>query len=168
MSLSCCLTGKNFECSVESTSPLVQAARNTAVSPQVAYLLVIDDSQFFNVFVYIQAADITRECSVSWTPRRKTIKKCLTRNVGQCPSWWPPCQIQVTPSVQCREVWLTLTAIVPCSNTAKTRNPLKFVGVAQTRQQISAVSRPTFTILTGHVEEILLFKKFFSDCRYMP
>jgi len=43
---------------VESTSPLVQAARNTAVSPQVAYLLVIDDSQFFNVFVYIQAADI--------------------------------------------------------------------------------------------------------------
>jgi len=45
---------------------------------------------------------------------------------------------------------------------------LKFAGVPQTRQQISAVSRPKFTILSGHVEEVLLFNKFFSDCRYMP
>jgi len=37
----------------------------------------------------------------------------------------------------------------------------------QTRQQISAVSRPKFTILSGHVEKVLLFNKFFSDCRYM-
>ena len=36
----------------------------------------------------------------------------------------------------------------PCSNAAKTRNPLKFAGVPQTRQQISAVSKPKFTILT--------------------
>jgi len=36
---------------------------------------------------------------------------------------------------------------VPCSNAAKTRNPLKFAGVPQTRQQISAVSGPIFTIL---------------------
>ena len=56
---------------------------------------------------------------------------------------------------------------VPCSNAAKTRNSLKFAGVPQTRQQISAVSRPKFTILSGHVEEVLLFNKF-SDCRYMP
>ena len=48
---------------------------------------------------------------------------------------------------------------VPCSNAANTRNPLKFVGVPQTRQQISAVSRPKFTILSGHVEEVLLFNK---------
>ena len=27
---------------------------------------------------------------------------------------------------------------MPCSNAAKTRNPLKFAGVPQTRQQISA------------------------------
>jgi len=40
--------------------------------------------------------------------------------------------------------------------------------VPQTRQQISAISRPTFTILSGHVEEVLLFNKFLSDCRYMP
>jgi len=39
---------------------------------------------------------------------------------------------------------------VPCSNAAKTRNPLKFAGVPQTRQQISAASRPKFTILWGH------------------
>jgi len=57
---------------------------------------------------------------------------------------------------------------LPCSNAAKTRNPLKFAAVPQTRQQISAVSRPKFTILSGHVEEVLLFNKFFSDCQYMP
>ena len=65
-------------------------------------------------------------------------------------------------------VWLTPTTRVPCSNAAKTRNPLKFAGVPQTRQQILAVSRPKFTILSGHVEEVLLFHKLFSDCRYMP
>ena len=42
-----------------------------------------------------------------------------------------------------------------------TRNPLKFAGVPQTRQQISAVSRPKFTILRGHMEGVLLFNKFF-------
>ena len=58
-------------------------------------------------------------------------------------------------------VWLTPTARVPCSNAAKTRNPLKFAGVPQTPEPISAVSGPKFTILSGHVEEVLLF---FSDC----
>ena len=56
-------------------------------------------------------------------------------------------------------VWL-------CSNAAKTRNPLKFAGVHQTRQQSSAVSRPKFTILQRHVGDILLFNKSFSDRRY--
>ena len=37
-------------------------------------------------------------------------------------------------------VWL-------CSNDAKTRNPLKFVGVPQTNEMISATSGPKFTIL---------------------
>jgi len=50
---------------------------------------------------------------------------------------------------------------VPCSNAAKMRNPLKFAGMPQTRQQISAVSKPKFTILSGHVEEVLLFNNFF-------
>ena len=44
-------------------------------------------------------------------------------------------------------VWLTPTTRVPCSNAAKTRNPFKFAGVPQTRQQISAGSRPKFTII---------------------
>ena len=39
-------------------------------------------------------------------------------------------------------VWLTPTIRVPCSNAANTRNPLKFAGVPQTHQQISAVSGP--------------------------
>jgi len=33
-------------------------------------------------------------------------------------------------------VWLMPTTKVPCSNAAKTQNPLKFAGVPQTRQQI--------------------------------
>jgi len=41
------------------------------------------------------------------------------------------------------------------------RNPLKFAGVHQTCQQISADSRPTFTILRGHVEEICSLTRFF-------
>ena len=49
----------------------------------------------------------------------------------------------------------------PCSKAAKTRNPLKFVGVPQTRQQISAVSWPKFTILWGHVEDITALQVFF-------
>jgi len=47
------------------------------------------------------------------------------------------------------------------------QNLLKFAGVPQNRQQISAVSGPKFTILWGHVEDILVLNKFFSDCRYM-
>jgi len=57
---------------------------------------------------------------------------------------------------------------MPCSNAAKTRKLLKVAGVPQTPERISATSRPKFTVLEGHVEEILLLNKFFSDCRYMP
>jgi len=58
-------------------------------------------------------------------------------------------------------VWLTPTTRVPCSNAAKMRNRLKFAGVPQTHQQISAISRPKFTILSRHVDEVLLFNDFF-------
>ena len=37
-------------------------------------------------------------------------------------------------------VWL-------CSNAAKTQNPLKFAGVPQTNETISAASGPKFTVL---------------------
>jgi len=85
----------------------------------------------------------------------------LTRNVGQCPTWWPPCRIQVAPSVQRRKVWMTPNTGLPCSNAAKTRNPLKFAGVPQTNETISAASTPKFTIYKRHVEEILLLNNFF-------
>jgi len=38
---------------------------------------------------------------------------------------------------------------VPCSNAAKSRNPLKFAGVPETTGPISAASGPKFTILWG-------------------
>jgi len=59
--------------------------------------------------------------------------------------------------------WRSILARVPCSkiNATKTRNPLKFAGVPQTRQQISAASEPKFTILWRHVGETLLFNQFF-------
>jgi len=60
-----------------------------------------------------------------------------------------------------RKVWLMPTTRAPCSNAAKMRNLLKFAGVLQTRQQISAASGPKFAILWGHVKEVLLFNKFF-------
>jgi len=62
-------------------------------------------------------------------------------------------------------VWLMPCTRMPCSNAAKTRNALKFAWVPQTRQQISAASRPKLAILYYHLGEILLFNKFFSDCR---
>jgi len=64
-------------------------------------------------------------------------------------------------SVQRRKGWLTPTTRVPCSNAAKTRNALKFAGVPQTPEPISAVSGPKLTILRGHVEEVLLLINFF-------
>jgi len=53
---------------------------------------------------------------------------------------------------------------MPCNNAAKTRNQLKFGGVPQTNETISDASRPKFTILWRHLEDILLLNKFFSDC----
>jgi len=46
-------------------------------------------------------------------------------------------------------------------NAANKRNPLKLGGVSQTNQTTSAASRPKFTTLWRHVEEILLLNKFF-------
>ena len=59
------------------------------------------------------------------------------------------------------QVWLTPTAGVPCSNAAKTRYPLKYDGVPQTPEPISAASGPMFTILWGHLQDILLLNNFF-------
>jgi len=50
---------------------------------------------------------------------------------------------------------------VPCSNAGKTRNQLKFAGVSKTRQQISAISGPKFTILHRHVGRYCCLTSFF-------
>ena len=63
------------------------------------------------------------------------------------------------------KVWLASGERRRCSNEGNTRNPLKLGGVPQTGKQISAVSGPKFAILCGHVDGVLLFNKFFSDCR---
>jgi len=60
----------------------------------------------------------------------------------------------VAPSVQRGKVWLTPNTGLPCINADKTRNPLKFAGVPQTNETISAASGPKVTMLWGHVEEI--------------
>jgi len=61
---------------------------------------------------------------------------------------WASAQRDGRPaSVQRRKVWLTPTTTVPCSNATKTRNPLKFAGVPQNRQRISAANGPKFTTL---------------------
>ena len=50
---------------------------------------------------------------------------------------------------------------IPCSNAAKTRNQLKCGGVPQSNETISAASGPKFTILWGHLQDILLLNNFF-------
>jgi len=65
------------------------------------------------------------------------------------------------PYVQCRKLWLTPTTRVLGSNAAKMRNLLKLAGVPQTIQPISVTTGSKFTILWGHVGEILPFNKFF-------
>ena len=63
--------------------------------------------------------------------------------------------------VQRHKVWLMPTIRVPCSNAAKTRNPLKLPGVPQTNERISAASGRSSPYCGGHVEDILLLNKFF-------
>ena len=64
----------------------------------------------------------------------------------------PRRKVSLTPStIQCRAV-----------------TKLKLAGVPKTTGPISAASRPKFTVLWEHVEQVLLLNKFFSDCRYMP
>jgi len=59
------------------------------------------------------------------------------------------------------KVWLASVERRRCGNKAKTRKLLKLAGVPQTNKMISAATRLKFTILWGHVEEILLLNKFF-------
>ena len=65
-------------------------------------------------------------------------------------------------------VWLTPTTRVPCSNAAKTRNPLKLAGVSQTNERISAASGLKFTILWDMYRRYCCLTSFFpivDTCR---
>jgi len=55
---------------------------------------------------------------------------------------------------------------VPCQPAKNVKEPKEWY--TQYQKENSAGSRPKFTILWGHVEEVLLFNKFFSDCQYVP
>jgi len=117
---------------------------------------------------------IAKKLSINWISSQYHYMRLLrllllmqNQNVGQCPTWWSPAEYRWRPLFNAAKfgwhplLWLTPTTRVPCSNAAKTRKPWKFEGVSQTRQQISAVSRPKFTILQGPVEEVSVFNKFF-------
>ena len=58
-----------------------------------------------------------------------------------------PAEYRWRPMFNAAKVWLMPTTRLPCSNAAETRNALKFAWMPQTRQQISAASRPKFAIL---------------------
>ena len=98
-------------------------------------------------------------------PVCSTISTVRTRNVGQCPTWWPPCRIQVAPSVQRRKVWLTPTTRVPCSNAAKTRNPMKLAGMPPNSRTDLSRSSPYYEAMW---RRYCCLKSFFSDCRDVP
>jgi len=49
------------------------------------------------------AASVRWGCRLGCT-RYNNNNELITRNVGQCPTWWPPCRIQVAPSVQRRSL----------------------------------------------------------------
>ena len=69
----------------------------------------------------------------------------------------------VAPFLQRHKIWLTPTAGVPCSNEAKTRNPLKFAWVLQTTEPISATSWPKFTI---HCDD--MWGRYFCLTSFFP
>jgi len=96
---------------------------------------------------------------------RKTLTRsefCTWKNsvTGQEPQKCIYCTSPGDGQTSCK-VWLASGERRRCSNEAKMRNPLKFAGVPQTPEPISAASGPQFAILWEHWEEILLFNKFF-------
>jgi len=65
---------------------------------------------------------------------------------------------------------MTPTTGVPSSNAAKTRNPLKYAGVPQTRQQFSAVIGPKFPYYEDMWRRYWCLTSFFRSSlrRYSP
>jgi len=93
----------------------------------------------------MQSEFCTWQNSVTGQEPPKMYMKCTGPGNGQTPC----------------KVWLASVERRRCSNEAKMRMPLKLAGVCKTNETISSASRPKFTILCKHVEEILLLNKFF-------
>jgi len=109
---------------------------------------------------------------------------CDAANIGERKTWtqsefctWqnsvrgqepPKCiysvPVQETAKHRAKFGWPPLSDVTAI-NEANTRNTLKFAGVPQTRQPMSAANGPKFTIFWGHAQEILMFNRFFSDCQ---
>jgi len=64
--------------------------------------------------------------------------------------------------------YLTPATWLPCSNAAKTWKPLKFAGVPQTRQQISAAIVGRSSSYCWDIWRRYCCLPFYSDCRYVP
>ena len=107
---------------------------------------------------YMRTQDLNAKCILHVAKFRQGAK---------APKMYIQCTSQGDGQRSCK-VWLASDERRRCSNEGKTRNPMKFAGVPQTDKPISAVSGPKFTILSGHVGEILLLNKVFSNCRYVP
>jgi len=96
--------------------------------------------------------------------KQQQLKACITRNVGQCPTWRPAAALPNIGGALCstpQGLADTHYTRVPCSNAAKAWNPLKFAAVPQTNETISAASGPKFTILWRHVRRYCYLTSFF-------
>ena len=82
--------------------------------------------------------------SCSWTTvlcSRMRIKSSKTRMWANAQRDGRPAECRCRPLFNAAN-WLTPTTRVPCSNAVKTRKPLKFAGVPQINQRISAANGP--------------------------
>ena len=91
----------------------------------------VDEQEIVRWAIILTVATYLKGCSMSLTPDSHTVMPALSSIGGGLCS---------TPQS------LTPTTTMPCSNAAKTRNVLKFAGLPQTPEPISAVSELKFTI----------------------
>ena len=131
------------------------------VSAKYIFMVVFSQLQQTHYFKAVKIVDIydanTANNRITST---QVVKNCQLEMWANAQRDGRPAEYRWRPLFNAA-VWLTPTTRVPCSNAAKTRNTLKFAWVPQTRQRPSAVSRPKFTILWGHMEEASLFITFF-------
>jgi len=112
---------------------------------------------------------ITQQDSTSWNSKLlQQDDVFLTRNVGQCPTWWSPCWIQVAPSVQRCKVSLTPTT--RCR--AVTLPRCKISWNLQECPKLVNRSQPLAGRSSPYCEDMwrryCCLTSFFSDCRYLP